>query len=106
MLVVEKGKPIPPYQPPPSAPKKAAGSAIVKKDAEDPQSAMMNESFMATGLLAGGLGLGACMPDAGMLATLALSVWVGSQSVRGVAHALHSPLMSITNAISGMTIIG
>ena len=41
-----------------------------------------------------------------MLATFALSVWVGSQAVRGVSHSLHSPLMSITNAISGMTIIG
>jgi NAD(P) transhydrogenase len=41
-----------------------------------------------------------------IIATFALSVWVGSQAVRGVSHALHSPLMSITNAISGMTIVG
>ena len=30
-----------------------------------------------------------------------VQVWVGSQAVRGVSHSLHSPLMSITNAISG-----
>jgi NAD(P) transhydrogenase len=106
MLIVDKGEVISPYEPPPSAPKPAAGAAIVSKEVEDPQTAMMNDSIMYTGLLAGGLGLGSCMPDAGMLATLALSVWVGSQSVKSVAHALHSPLMSITNAISGMTIIG
>jgi NAD(P) transhydrogenase len=26
--------------------------------------------------------------------------------VQGVTHALHSPLMAMTNAISGMTIVG
>lgn len=30
----------------------------------------------------------------------------GYQAVWGVAHALHTPLMSVTNAISGMTVIG
>lgn len=30
----------------------------------------------------------------------------GYQAVWGVAHALHTPLMSVTNAISGMTIVG
>jgi len=106
MLIVDKGEVISPYEPPPSAPKPEKGAAMVSKEDVDPQTTMINEAMMGTGLVAGGLGLGSCMPDAGMLATLALSVWVGSQSVKGVAHALHSPLMSITNAISGMTIIG
>merc|ERR1719223_1718000 len=30
----------------------------------------------------------------------------GYQAVWGVAHALHTPLMSVTNAISGMTLVG
>jgi len=30
----------------------------------------------------------------------------GYQAVWGVAHALHTPLMSVTNAISGMTVVG
>ena len=40
------------------------------------------------------------------LGTFALSVWVGSSAVQGVTHALHSPLMAMTNAISGMTVLG
>jgi NAD(P) transhydrogenase len=52
------------------------------------------------------MGLGCMVPDSGMLSTFALSVWVGQGAVQGVAHALHSPLMSVTNAISGTTIIG
>jgi NAD(P) transhydrogenase len=59
-----------------------------------------------TAIVVPSIALGAAVPSAGMLSTFALSVWLGSQSVQGVAHALHSPLMSITNAISGMTIIG
>jgi NAD(P) transhydrogenase len=31
---------------------------------------------------------------------------VGYHTVTGVTHALHSPLMSVTNAISGSTAIG
>ena len=30
----------------------------------------------------------------------------GNSCVAGVSHALHSPLMAMTNAISGMTIVG
>ena len=41
-----------------------------------------------------------------MLSTFALAVMVGTNSVQGVAHSLHSPLMSITNAISGLTVLG
>jgi len=41
-----------------------------------------------------------------MLTTFSLSVVAGYQSVWGVAHALHTPLMSITNAISGITAAG
>jgi len=51
-------------------------------------------------------GAGASVPPGPLLPTFALSVWVGTYCVRGVAHALHSPLMSLTNAISGMTVLG
>ena len=40
-----------------------------------------------------------------MLGVLALSTIVGTYSVFGVAPALHSPLMSVTNAVSGMTAV-
>ena len=35
-----------------------------------------------------------------------LSVFIGFQVIWNVAHALHTPLMSITNAISGIIILG
>ena len=36
----------------------------------------------------------------------ALACFVGFQVIWGVAHSLHTPLMSVTNAISGIVIIG
>ena len=41
-----------------------------------------------------------------MTTTLALSGIVGYHTVWGVTPALHSPLMSVTNAISGITAVG
>ena len=35
-----------------------------------------------------------------------LAVFVGFQVIWGVAHSLHTPLMSVTNAISGIIILG
>jgi len=40
------------------------------------------------------------------LTTFLLAGAAGYQAVWGVAHALHTPLMSVTNAISGMTAVG
>lgn len=56
------------------------------------------------------VGLGVLSPGnpafTGMLTTLSLATVAGYQSVWGVKPALHTPLMSITNAISGVTAIG
>ena len=55
------------------------------------------------------LGVGVTSPTAAfssMLSTFALSGVIGYQVVWGVAHSLHSPLMAVTNAISGMTAVG
>lgn len=41
-----------------------------------------------------------------MLTTFSLALVVGYQSVWGVVPALHTPLMSVTNAISGITAAG
>mmetsp|Transcript_22325 Transcript_22325/g.31350 ORF Transcript_22325/g.31350 Transcript_22325/m.31350 type:complete len:583 (-) Transcript_22325:204-1952(-) len=41
-----------------------------------------------------------------MFTTFALSNIIGVQVVLGVTHALHSPLMAVTNAISGTTALG
>jgi NAD(P) transhydrogenase len=55
------------------------------------------------------MGSGYISPDVafnGMISTFALSNIIGVQSVLGVSHSLHSPLMAVTNAISGATVIG
>jgi len=55
------------------------------------------------------LGLGAISPNvafSSMFSTFALSGVIGYQVVWGVVPALHSPLMAVTNAISGMTAVG
>lgn len=59
--------------------------------------------------LASLLGLGIICPDPAFLAmtsTFSLSVIAGYLCVWGVTPALHTPLMSITNAISGITAVG
>lgn len=40
------------------------------------------------------------------LIVFALSCFIGFQVIWGVAHSLHTPLMAITNAISGIVILG
>ena len=55
------------------------------------------------------IGIGVLCPEPAFLAmvtTFSLAVIAGYQSVWGVAPALHTPLMSITNAISGLTAAG
>ncbi|GMH52118.1 hypothetical protein TrLO_g7460 [Triparma laevis f. longispina] len=55
------------------------------------------------------IGMGMAAPDAAfssMFTTFALSNIIGVQVVLGVAHSLHSPLMAVTNAISGTTALG
>ena len=82
-----------------------------KKDAAPPN--LFNKSLRSALGLSGGLmtmmGLGfACTNPAilTMTSIFSLSVITGYFSVWGVAPALHTPLMSITNAISGITAVG
>ena len=107
MCVVEKGKKLEPFVPPPAPERSAAElAAAAPPPPPDPQKVALNEAGTASAVVVPALMFGSMVPSAGMLSTFALSIWLGSQSVQGVAHALHSPLMSITNAISGMTVIG
>ena len=52
--------------------------------------------------------IGAYAPASFMqhLIVFALACFVGFQVIWGVAHALHTPLMAVTNAISGIIIVG
>eukprot|EP00043_Microstomoeca_roanoka_P019277 m.215115 g.215115 ORF g.215115 m.215115 type:complete len:1052 (+) comp16972_c4_seq1:181-3336(+) len=114
MCIVHRGSPLEPYLPPPppkvesttEAATAADKEAMAKKATPSPRTETARQAFAVTVGTGAALGLGSFVPDAGLLSTFALSVWVGSNAVRGVTHALHSPLMSITNAISGMTIVG
>lgn len=109
MCVVHNGTKLEPYVPPPP-PVKAAetskGPNVVKAEVVDPRVATMRKALLTTAGTSAALGLASVIPHTSMVSTLALSCWVGNKSVEGVTHALHSPLMSITNAISGMTIVG
>ena len=83
----------------------------------------MTEPFQSTGAIlwdvcdtcicvagvGGLLGLGIVSPNPAfttMMTTFGLAGIVGYHTVWGVTPALHSPLMSVTNAISGITAVG
>ncbi|OAF71593.1 hypothetical protein A3Q56_00629 [Intoshia linei] len=66
----------------------------------------VNRSLMYTTGASTALALGVVSPNpafTSMVGTLGLSSLVGYHTVWGVTPALHSPLMSVTNAISGLT---
>jgi H+-translocating NAD(P) transhydrogenase len=102
---VHKGKALDPYVPPPPPVVEEKDLPVVEPE-RDPKDVTWSSAKNYTGLAVGAAVLGTNIPNAPMLSTFALSVWVGSSAVAGVTHALHSPLMAMTNAISGMTVLG
>eukprot|EP01036_Dinobryon_divergens_P022104 gene22104-30339_t len=109
VCVAIDGEALPPYVPP-AAP--AAATSIKDKKSElskepvDVEGEYRKSALMATVGSTTALSLASMVPNAPMMTTFALSCWVGNSCVQGVSHALHSPLMAMTNAISGMTIVG
>lgn len=96
----------PPPQPTPAKPKTAAPGKDKKATAPaDPRRAAAFGSLALTIGVCCMLGLGEGVKTS-LLTTFLLAGAAGYQAVWGVAHALHTPLMSVTNAISGMTAIG
>ncbi|XP_050068389.1 NAD(P) transhydrogenase, mitochondrial-like [Anopheles maculipalpis] len=98
-------------KPPPAVAAGAGSGAAIKVEAPpaDPFKETLRSSLMYTGGLGTLLGLGAVAPNAAfttMMTTFAMSGIVGYHTVWGVTPALHSPLMSVTNAISGITAVG
>lgn len=110
MLVLENGKMMwpAPVAPPPPAPTKEEAKEVVEPVID--YRAPYVQGAKTAGYLAGGiLAMGAAAPNpafSSMLTTFALSNIIGVQVVLGVSHALHSPLMAVTNAISGTTALG
>lgn len=91
------------------SPKPAAGAAKVAPPEPNPFKDTLNNALLYTGGLGSMVGLGAVAPNAAfttMMTTFGLAGIVGYHTVWGVTPALHSPLMSVTNAISGITAVG
>uniref|UniRef100_A0A061S3C8 NAD(P) transhydrogenase, mitochondrial n=1 Tax=Tetraselmis sp. GSL018 TaxID=582737 RepID=A0A061S3C8_9CHLO len=119
-LVLEGGELMWPWKMPeaPAPATPAAPVEPVKEETPEEKAARMeleaNEKAQTTALRIGLLGaallaVGVASPDVRLteeLTTLSLAGLVGYNLVWGVTHSLHSPLMSVTNAISGMTAVG
>jgi len=97
---------------PPAAPAKVKSVAELEKEkaAEiSPFKRTMTSAGVYTSGLSTCLALGLMSPNAAftqMVTTFGLAGIVGYHTVWGVTPALHSPLMSVTNAISGLTAVG
>lgn len=90
----------------PSAVKKSHGESESKIS---PFSKTLRTALTSAFSLGALIGLGVVCPDPSFLAmasTFSLALVGGYLSVWGVTPALHTPLMSITNAISGITAVG
>ncbi|XP_078283624.1 nicotinamide nucleotide transhydrogenase 2 [Rhinoraja longicauda] len=93
----------------PVKPKSAAELEGEKKAVVSPFTTTMTSASVYTAGMVGTLGLGISAPNAAftqMVTTFGLAGIVGYHTVWGVAPSLHSPLMSVTNAISGVTAVG
>ncbi|EON97672.1 putative nad transhydrogenase protein [Phaeoacremonium minimum UCRPA7] len=110
-IVTSKGDILPPA-PRPAPPPAPAAAPAAAKEAEvvalTPFQKTSREVGFVTGGMATALALGKLTGPAfmGNAFTFGLASLIGYRVVWGVAPALHSPLMSVTNAISGMVGIG
>ncbi|KAJ5831842.1 hypothetical protein N7474_000153 [Penicillium riverlandense] len=112
-IVTLNGEIIPPAAPPapPPAPKPDAQAVAAKKEeklALTPWQKVTRDVTAVTGAMGTTLALGKATGPIFMsnMMTFGLAGLVGYRAVWGVAPSLHSPLMSVTNAISGMVGIG
>jgi proton-translocating NAD(P)+ transhydrogenase subunit alpha len=94
--------------PPPAAAKSAAPAQKPVADAKDADSSSPVAAIAAIAIAAGLLALGFVAPSDFLshLTVFALACIVGWQVVWNVTPALHTPLMSVTNAISGIIVVG
>jgi len=94
----------PPPPPPEPAP---AAAAPADAESERRRRSMRRTVLGALGAVAVGLLVAASPPEAvGHLTVFALAVVVGFYVISNVTHALHTPLMAQTNAISGIIMVG
>lgn len=115
-IVLDKGKmmwppPLPPAPPEPGVPTKSTAATAVAKAATAGHGAEESSGINPFVLALIGLallGLGFVVPDGKLshFTVFMLAVFVGFQVVWNVKPALHTPLMSVTNAISGIILVG
>lgn len=100
----------PPPAPKLSAAPKPAPKAEPKTDEASEPKVKKAQPIVLYWLIAGALmlGLGQVAPPdfMGHFTVFVLAVFVGWQVIWNVSHSLHTPLMSVTNAISGIVIVG
>jgi NAD(P) transhydrogenase subunit alpha len=84
----------------------AKAAAEVARQAAEAASAYADAAAAAAGAAAHGLSGGAIDPFVFRLAIFVLAVCVGYYVVWSVTPALHTPLMSVTNAISSVIVVG
>ena len=106
--------------PPPPLPVAAAPKPVVKETKKDTQIETLQKeakkikkkakstliSLLFTALLLFVLGSFAPADFIQHFTVFVLAVFVGWQIINNVSHALHTPLMAVTNAISGIIVIG
>lgn len=85
---------------------KAQAAAKLARDAADILQNSADQLSDAAGNLAHAASGGAIDPFVFRLAIFALAVFVGYYVVWSVTPALHTPLMSVTNAISSVIVVG
>uniref|UniRef100_A0AAX7VWQ7 proton-translocating NAD(P)(+) transhydrogenase n=1 Tax=Astatotilapia calliptera TaxID=8154 RepID=A0AAX7VWQ7_ASTCA len=108
-VVMEKGKNLFPAPQPLNVPVAAPPKTKSIQELEAEKAAQISPFRATLTSIATLLGLGLSAPNAAftqMVTTFGLAGIVGYHTVWGVTPALHSPLMSVTNAISGLTAVG
>ncbi len=113
-LIVHEGKityppPTPPPAPEPGVSTKPAPVAIAKAGGHGNHESdgNVNPLWLAlTGLALVGIGVAAPASTLSHFTVFMLACFVGWQLVWSVKPALHTPLMSVTNAISGIILVG
>lgn len=110
LTVVKEGEvtwPAPPIKVSAAQPQPAPQEVVVEEKEEKPVSPAKKYGLMAAGIAA--FGWVANVAPAEFLShftVFVLACVVGYYVVWNVTHALHTPLMSVTNAISGIIIVG
>lgn len=99
------------WPPPPpqlsAAPAKVAAAAVeIKADPKPPSAIAQWLPFIIAGLALFGVGYAAPESFLSHFTVFVLACFVGYQVIWNVTASLHTPLMSVTNAISGIIVIG